>query len=150
MFRVFAVGQNGSVTELRAANQPVLTGRTTIAGRSVQLQPKSNSGSVDTAVQSSGYIKIAPPAGSSWANYPWLKVTAPGGFVTGQFLLSDVPGAPTAANDGHLIVFSTLTKSPNGYTIPAASCQQWQGYGSRSLYLSLPGGQIPPDVRLVR
>ena len=150
LLRVFAIGQDGSVTELPAANQPLLTGQTTIAGRSVTLQPKANPGSVDTAPQTPAYVKIAPPAGSSWANYPWFQLQAPGGFVTGQFLLSDVPGAPTAANDGHLIAFNTLTKSPHGYTIPAASCQQWQGYGSRPLYLTLPNGQLPPDVRLVR
>lgn len=152
LLRVFAVGQDGSVTELPAANRPVLTGQTMIAGRSVTLQPTANSGSVDTAVQSDGYVKIAPPAGSSWASYPWLEVQAPGGagFVTGEFVLSDVPGTPTAANDGHLIAFNTLTKSPHRYIIPAASCQQWQGYGSRPLYLSLPAGQLPPDVRLVR
>ena len=152
LLRVFAVGADGSVTELPAANQPNLAGETTIAGRSVTLQPKANTGSVDTALQSAGSIKIAPPTGSSWADYRWFEVQSPRntGFVAGQFWLSDVSGTPTATNDGHLIAFNTLTRSPHRYIVPAASCQQWQGYGSRPLYLSPPAGQLPPTVRLVR
>jgi hypothetical protein len=150
--RVFAIGQDGSMAELPIASQTVLSGRTMIAGRLVTLQPKADVGSVDTEVPSNASLEIAPPSGSSWANYPWFEVQAPAGtgFVSGQFSLSDEPGTPTALNAGHLIAFNTLTRSPHRYTIPVASCQQWQGYGSRPLYLTLPAGQLPPNVRLVR
>jgi hypothetical protein len=149
--RVFAVGADGSVAEIPIGSQAILSGATTIAGRSVTLQPKAIVGSVDTEVASNGYLKIAPPAGSSWADYSWLQVrSGRAGWVGGQSTLADVPAAPVTANFGHFIAFSTVPSSPSDYTIPVASCQQWPGYGSRPLYLTPPVGQAMPTVRLVR
>jgi hypothetical protein len=149
--RVFAIGRDGSVAQLPILNAPVPAqgGVARIGSRSVALQPGADIGHVDGETASAASLQIEPPAGSAWSNYRWLEVDAPsnGGFVPGPFALSDLPGT---ADPGHLISFTTLKGSPSHYIIPVASCQQWDGYGSSRLFLTVPAGQQIAGVRLIR
>lgn len=148
---VYAIGAGDAVTQLHFVGPVAQTGRVTVAGKSVKLAPKALEGHVDSVSPTAPYVEVAPPPGSSWADYRWLEI---GGashtrLYPGLFTLADFPGPATGTNGGHFIDFSTIRNSPSRNIIPAASCPQWQGYGSRPLFLTPPPGQSP-TVHLIR
>ena len=148
--RVFAIGRDGSVAELAVPGAPAPRGGTVrIGGRTVALQPGADIGNVDSETSTGALVRIVPPTGSTWSDYRWLELDAPSSasFGQGAFDLSDSLDPNTA---GHVIAFQTLASSPRRYFIPVSSCAQWQGYGSRRLFLiSLPPQNVD-GVRLVR
>jgi hypothetical protein len=146
--RVFAIGSDGSVAELPMPPRPAQHGVARIGSRMVTLQPAAETGRVDSESPSVASLKLRPPAGSTWRDYRWLEVDAPGsgGFVQGGFSLSDIPGATPP---GHTIEFATLSDSPHRYIVPVSSCAQWHGYGSGPLFLTSSPAQAS-SVRLIR
>ena len=99
-------------------------------------------------LSTSTYCCIAPLGGSTWGDYRWLEVDAPGsGFLPGGFTLSDHPG-PTSS--GRTIEFAALASSPHRYVVPVSSCPQWRGYGSRPLFLTSSTPQEIGRVALIR
>ncbi len=148
--RVFAIGRDGSVAELAVPGAPAPRGGTVrIGGRTVALQPGADIGNVDSETSTGALVRIVPPTGSTWSDYRWLELDAPSSasFGQGAFDLSDSLDPNTA---GHVIAFQTLASSPRRYFVPVSSCAQWQGYGSRRLFLiSLPPQNVG-GVRLVR
>jgi hypothetical protein len=147
--RVFAIGRDGSVAEIPIPPLRVQGGVARIGSRTVTLEQTADTGHVDSESPSVASAQIEPPAGSTWADYRWLEVDAPsfGRFLPGGFTLSD---SPDATDPGHVISFNTLSNSPRRYIIPVSSCAQWQGYGSRPLYLTSSPTQDLIDVRLIR
>lgn len=147
--RVFAIGRDGSVAPLAIPNAPAQGGVAKIGSRTVRLQPTADVGGVGAESTSGPVIAIEPPAGSTWSDYRWLEIDAPsvGGFAQGSFSLSDRATAPDA---GRVISFATLKRSPRRYIVPVSSCQQWYGYGSSRLFLSVPSGQQLGGIRVIR
>jgi hypothetical protein len=147
--RVFAIGRDGSVAQIPIPPQPAQRGAARIGGRTVALQPAADIGRIDSVTPSVASLRLRPPAGSTWSDYRWLEVDAPGsgGFVQGGFSVSDIPGATPP---GHAINFATLTSSPHRYIVPVSSCAQWYGYGSRPLFLTSSPAQESTVVRLIR
>lgn len=147
--KVFAVGSDGSVAQLANMNVPAQGGGARIGPREVVLRPNADTGHVDSEAGSGAVLKLQSPAGSTWRDYRWLQVDAPKGglFFQGQFQLSNNRDQTDA---GRMITFNTLERSPTHYVIPTSSCQQWYGYGSSRLFLTLPPGQQLGAVRLIR
>ena len=147
--RVFAIGRDGSVAQIRTPPALVQGGVANIGGRTVTLQQTADTGLVDSVSPSVAALQLQPPAGSAWSDYRWLEVDAPasGGFVQGGFSISDSADAPAP---GHTISFDTLSNSPRRYVIPVSSCAQWQGYGSSPLFLTSSPAQEFVGVRLIR
>lgn len=147
--RLYAIGRDGSVAQIPIPPAPKQGGVARVGSRTVVLQPRAVTGHVDAESPSSAALQIEPPAGSTWSDYRWLEVDAPsfGGFLQGGFGLSDTL-APTAA--GQLISFETLPQSPRRYIIPVSSCAQWQGFGSRRLFLASSPAQDAVRVQLIR
>jgi len=147
--RVFAIGRDGSVSALPIPPELAQHGVARIAGRTFVLQPTAVTGHIDAETPSSAVQQIEPPAGSTWADYRWLEIDAPnfGRFLQGAFDLSDTPD-PTAP--GQLISFETLAQSPRRYIIPVSSCAQWQGFGSKRLFLTSSPAQELAGVQLIR
>ncbi len=150
--RLFAVGRHGSVTELTTPDMRAHATVAKIGSRTATLRPGAETGHVDAETPTGAVLAVRPPAGSSWEDYGWLELDAPGsgGFAPGGFTLSDRPGTPDATNAGHAISFNIVGRMPRRYVVPASSCQQWRGYGSRQLFLTPPPGGQPPSVRLIR
>jgi len=147
--RIFAIGRDGSVAQIPTTPLHAPGAVARIGSRTVTLQPTADTGHIDSASPSVASVRVEPAAGSTWSDYRWLEVDAPSpaGFVQGGFALSDIPGATPP---GHVISFDTLTSSPRHYIIPVSSCAQWQGYGSRPLFLTSSPAQEFTGVRLIR
>jgi hypothetical protein len=147
--RVFAIGRDGAVSEIPIPPQHPRGGVARIGSRTVTVQQTAVTGLVDSRSPSVAAVRVEPPVGSTWRDYRWLEVDAPssGGFLRGGFSLSDIPN-PTPP--GHAISFDTLPGSPRRYIIPVSSCAQWQGYGSRPLFLTSSPAQVSTVVRLIR
>lgn len=148
--RLFAIGRDGEVAQLGGALNSSAPGAVArIGGRTVTLQESAEAGHIDSEAATGPLTQIEPPAGSNWSDYRWLEVDAPsfGGFLSGAFNLSD---QPDATDPGRIISFDTLANSPRRYIIPVSSCQQWQGYGARPLFLMSSPPQEIGGVRLIR
>ncbi|MDQ6920114.1 MAG: hypothetical protein M3170_00745 [Candidatus Dormibacteraeota bacterium] len=92
-------------------------------------------------------LRLAPPAGTSWADYRWLEIDARAtGLPADTWTLADQQAAPAQRQ----ISFRTLDgRSGATFKLYVGSCAQWHGYGATPLYLSShsPPGQL--SIRLV-
>jgi hypothetical protein len=147
--RVFAIGRDGSVAPLATLSAPAVGGVAEIGSHTFRLQPTAEVGGVGAESPSSTVVAMQPPVGSTWSDYRWLEIDAPtlGAFVQGPFNLSDSPSVPAP---GHVIAFATLNGSARRYVVPVSSCQQWYGYGSSQLFMSVPAGQQFAGIKLIR
>jgi hypothetical protein len=138
--KVFAVSWDGAATELlygaaaKAGLDALPSSLASIAddGRdAIPVRSKGTVGWVDSSTATSDLIAVDLPAGALPTDFRWVEIEGAAPFGDASLTLSDDLGQLS-----HAITFRTLARAEDRFRVSVASCIQWHGYRSRTLYLT--------------
>jgi hypothetical protein len=145
--RVYGIFAAGVATELLGspgATGPAVNQITLEDGTTVPVRGGGLTGAVDT-ITPYHQVQIAPPPGSSWADYRWLEIETSTRFNKDGWALYDVE----TGDPGHQILFRTLGNTSTTIRVFVGSCAQWHGYGAMPVILGHGVGEDISAVRLL-
>jgi hypothetical protein len=138
--KVFAVSWDGAATELlygaaaKSDVDPIPSSLLSIVddGRdAIPVRARGAVGWVDSSTASSNLVAVELPPGARTNDFRWVEIEGAAPFGDSAITLSDDFGELS-----HAITFKTLDRAEDRYRVSVASCIQWHGYRSRTLYLT--------------
>ena len=152
--RVFGVSASGVASELTylpglsavvADTRPPVTHLDLGQGQVLAVRSGAVAGYVGEVTDRRYELRIAPPAGATWAAYRWLEIDTRSNRGADDWAVSD----SEEVRPKREITFTTLDSGSRRLRVYVGSCAQWHGYQDVPLYIGHGRAAEVTAVRLL-